>query len=58
MLLFSSKPTCFEKEESWSKDVKQHSNKAKNASKTFHDILPKEQFHGVLWEWEFGIKKG
>jgi hypothetical protein len=45
-----------EKEEIFFKDVKQHSNEAKNYSMVFHDILPKEKFYGILWEYEFGIK--
>jgi hypothetical protein len=24
---------------------------------TFHDILTKEQFYGLLWEYEFGMKR-
>jgi hypothetical protein len=35
----------------------QHSNEANHASMMFDDILPKEQFCGLLWEYKVGIKK-
>ena len=27
------------------------------SKKCFCDILPKEQFYGLLWEYEFGMKR-
>jgi hypothetical protein len=44
-------------EEVFFKEVKQQSDEAKNASMTFQDILPKEQFYGLLWGYEFSIKR-
>ncbi len=35
----------------------QHSNEANHASMMFDDILPKEQFCGLLWEYKIGIKR-
>jgi len=60
ILIFSSDQTCFErveKEGAFFKDVKQHSNEAKEASMRFRDILPKEQFFGILWGFDFSIKR-
>jgi hypothetical protein len=52
-LIFYPTQTDFEKvEKIIFKNVSEHSNESKNASMTFRDILPKEQFYELLWGLE------
>jgi hypothetical protein len=44
--------TSFEKEWVLFKDVNHIPKKHKMASLRFHDILPKEQFYGLLWGYK------